>query len=106
MTAPATETTNTPGGVGRAGESALRLRGITKIYPGTVALEDVALDVGIRRPSIVYYFPGKQQLYDEIEADIFASMHSFVHDRMTGIEEPKDWKAALKEYLDETGGLE
>ena len=26
--------------------------------------------------------------------------------RLTGIEEPKDWKAALKEYLDETGGLE
>ncbi len=45
MTAPATETTNAPGGVGRAGESALRLLGITKIYPGTVALEDVALDV-------------------------------------------------------------
>ena len=44
MTAPATETMNTPG-AGRAGESALRLRGITKIYPGTVALEDVALDV-------------------------------------------------------------
>ena len=26
--------------------------------------------------------------------------------RLTGIEEPKDWKAALKEYLDETGGME
>lgn len=26
--------------------------------------------------------------------------------RLTGIEEPKEWKAALKEYLDETGGLE
>ena len=26
--------------------------------------------------------------------------------RLTGIEEPKDWKAALKEYLDETGGSE
>ena len=44
MTAPATETKNAPGGV-RAGESALLLRGVAKIYPGTVALEDVALDV-------------------------------------------------------------
>lgn len=26
--------------------------------------------------------------------------------RLTGIEEPKEWKVALKEYLDETGGLE
>lgn len=26
--------------------------------------------------------------------------------RLTGIEEPKEWKTALKEYLDETGGLE
>ena len=58
-------------------------------------LEDVALDVGIRRPSIVYYFPGKQQLYDEIEANIFASMHTFVHDRMAGIEEPMDRLLAL-----------
>ena len=26
--------------------------------------------------------------------------------RLTGIEEPKEWKTALKEYLDETGGME
>ncbi len=26
--------------------------------------------------------------------------------RLTGIEEPAEWRAALKEYLDETGGLE
>ena len=26
--------------------------------------------------------------------------------RLTGIEEPQDWKTALKEYLDETGGME
>lgn len=51
-------------------------------------LEDVAQAVGIRRPSIVYYFPGKQQLYDEVEADIFASMHSFVLERMNGVTDP------------------
>lgn len=49
-------------------------------------LEDVAQVVGIRRPSIVYYFPGKQQLYDQVEADIFAAMHQFVLDRMAGTE--------------------
>ena len=26
--------------------------------------------------------------------------------RLTGMEEPKDWRVALKEYLDETGGLQ
>ena len=26
--------------------------------------------------------------------------------RLTGIEEPKEWRMALKEYLDETGGIE
>ena len=26
--------------------------------------------------------------------------------RLTGIEEPKEWKAALKEYIHETGGRE
>ena len=26
--------------------------------------------------------------------------------RLTGMDEPKEWKAALKEYLDETGGIE
>ena len=26
--------------------------------------------------------------------------------RLTGMEEPKEWRAALKEYLDETGGIE
>lgn len=51
-------------------------------------LEDVAEDVGIRRPSIVYYFPGKQQLYDEVESRIFTSMHEFVEKRLTSAQEP------------------
>lgn len=41
----------------------------------TARLEDVAAAVGIRRPSIVYYFSNKQELYDAVEEDIFASMH-------------------------------
>lgn len=51
-------------------------------------LEDVAQAVGIRRPSIVYYFPGKQQLYDHVEADIFAAMHDYVLRMVEGIEDP------------------
>ena len=51
-------------------------------------LEDVALEVGIRRPSIIYYFPGKQQLYDEVEASIFAAMRAFVHERMVQAHDP------------------
>lgn len=42
-------------------------------------LEDVAQAVGIRRPSIVYYFSGKQELYDAVEADIFEGLHARAH---------------------------
>lgn len=58
-------------------------------------LEDVAQAVGIRRPSIIYYFPTKQLLYDEVEAGIFAAMHDFVQERMTGVETPTDRLLAL-----------
>lgn len=37
-------------------------------------LEDVALAVGIKRASIVYYFANKQQLYDEVEKRVFEAM--------------------------------
>lgn len=64
-------------------------------------LEDVAQLVGIRRPSIVYYFPGKRQLYDEVEADIFAAMHVHVMERMAGAERPLDrLLAILDAWLD------
>lgn len=58
-------------------------------------LEDVAQVVGIRRPSIVYYFPGKQQLYDEVEAGIFAAMQQFVTARMAGADKPIERLLAL-----------
>ncbi|MBA4091804.1 TetR/AcrR family transcriptional regulator [Sphingomonas sp. VDB2] len=51
-------------------------------------LDHVAEMVGIRRPSILYYFPGKQPLYDEVEADIFSSMHSFVLAHTEGVADP------------------
>lgn len=37
-------------------------------------LEDVAQAVGIRRASIVYYFSGKQELYDAVEKRAFEAM--------------------------------
>ncbi|GAB3291302.1 TetR/AcrR family transcriptional regulator [Parahaliea aestuarii] len=37
-------------------------------------LEDVALAVGIKRASIVYYFAGKQELYEAVEQRIFSAM--------------------------------
>lgn len=61
----------------------------------TARLDHVAETVGIRRPSILYYFPGKQQLYDEVEADIFASMHAFVLNRTDGITDPMERLLAL-----------
>jgi TetR/AcrR family transcriptional regulator len=58
-------------------------------------LEDVAQVVGIRRPSIVYYFAGKQELYDAVEADIFTSMHAFAEARTKGISDPLERLLAL-----------
>ncbi|TXS94132.1 TetR/AcrR family transcriptional regulator [Parahaliea maris] len=39
-------------------------------------LEDVAQAVGIKRASIVYYYAGKQELYDAVEERIFTAMSS------------------------------
>lgn len=58
-------------------------------------LEDVALNVGIRRPSIIYYFASKQELYDAVEADIFASMHAFTEERTRGLTDPFERLLAL-----------
>jgi len=41
-------------------------------------LEDVAVLVGIRRASLVYYFRNKQELYDEVEARIFSALGASV----------------------------
>lgn len=58
-------------------------------------LEDVANAVGIRRPSIVYYFAAKQELYDAVEADIFASMHAFSETRTSVCIDPFERVIAL-----------
>ena len=52
---------------------------------------------------------GELDLYPVVIEDSARPTYSVLDNmmlRLTGIEEPKDWKAALKEYLDETGRLE
>ena len=52
---------------------------------------------------------GELDLYPVVIEDSARPTYSVLDNmmlRLTGIEAPKDWKAALKEYLDETGGLE
>lgn len=52
---------------------------------------------------------GELDLYPVVIEDSARPTYSVLDNmmlRLTGIEEPKNWKAALKEYLDETGGLE
>ena len=52
---------------------------------------------------------GELDLYPVVIEDSARPTYSVLDNmmlRLTVSEEPKDWKAALKEYLDETGGLE
>lgn len=52
---------------------------------------------------------GELDLYPVVIEDSARPIYSVLDNmmlRLTGIEEPKEWKTALKEYLDETGGLE
>ena len=52
---------------------------------------------------------GELDLYPVVIEDSARPTYSVLDNmmlRLTGIEEPKEWKTVLKEYLDETGGLE
>jgi TetR/AcrR family transcriptional regulator len=53
-------------------------------------LEDVAQAVGIRRASLVYYYRSKQELYDAVEAEIFASLQHETIARLEGRDDPWD----------------
>jgi TetR/AcrR family transcriptional regulator len=64
-------------------------------------LEDVAQAVGIKRASIVYYFRGKQELYDAVEADIFALLHSNMQTKLARASDPLDrFLAVIDAWLD------
>ncbi len=58
-------------------------------------LEDVAAAVGIRRPSIIYYFANKQELYDAVESDIFEAMHEAAVASMAEVKGPMGRLLAL-----------
>ena len=51
----------------------------------------------------------KMEIHPIISRDATRPSYSVLDNmmlRLTGIEEPKEWKEALKEYLEETGGIE
>lgn len=54
----------------------------------TARLEDVAVVVGIRRASLVYYFRGKQELYDEVEKNIFRSLQEATTPSLVAVTDP------------------
>jgi dTDP-4-dehydrorhamnose reductase len=52
---------------------------------------------------------GKVELYPVLSQNNHRPAYSALDNmmlRLTNVQEPKDWRTALKEYLDETGGLE
>ena len=52
---------------------------------------------------------GDLDLYPVVARDDVRPTYSVLDNmmlRLTGIPEPPDWKTALKEYLEETGGIE
>lgn len=58
-------------------------------------LEDVALAVGIRRASIVYYFRNKQELYEATEARIFAALQDECERQLAGKNGPLERLLAI-----------
>ena len=53
-------------------------------------LEDIALDVGIRRASIVYYFPDKRALYDAVLAQAIAPIERAIAAALQGDGAPRE----------------
>ena len=56
-------------------------------------LQDIADGVGIRRASIVYYFRGKQELYDAVLQRLFAQLLDRIR---LPLEAPGEWRQRIK----------
>ena len=69
-------------------------------FSGT-RLEDVAEIVGIRRPSILYYYPDKAQLYNAVLGDVLGGLLERVQDALEAPGElPERIEAAISAWVD------
>ncbi len=68
-------------------------------------LEDIAGAAGIRRPSLLYYFDSKEELYTEVAARVAADLRELVVSTLTGCktaeERIEDMMSALLEFATE-----
>lgn len=53
-------------------------------------LEDIAEEADIRAATLLYYFPSKQALYDEMDKAIFRSAEALITTYLTGRTDPYD----------------